>query len=109
MEVYLSFNSVFVSSFTRGIMVSLISTMPRFFESMCDASTTNLFRLARDRDPDTQLAGAATRKEEGGVVVTILDKVDQTLWGSHGDACIVLLEKRDLLFNLEVLGELQPR
>jgi hypothetical protein len=108
--VYLSFNSFLVSNFTRGIMVSLISTMPRFFESMCDASTTNLFRLARDRDPETQSAGEATRdKEDGGGMVTILDKVDQPLWSSNGDACIVLLEKRDLLFNLEVLGELQTR
>lgn len=46
-------------------------------------------------------------KEDDGVVVTILDKVDQPLWSSNGDACVVLLEKRHLLLNLEVLGELQ--
>lgn len=40
-------------------------------------------------------------------MVTILDKVDQPLWSSNGDACVVLLEERDLLLNLEVLGELQ--
>jgi hypothetical protein len=57
----------------------------------------------------SQRGGATRDKEDGGGMVTILDKVDQPLWSSNGDACIVLLEKRDLLFNLEVLGELQTR
>src|SRR6478609_5087211 len=87
-------------------MVSLISTMPLFLESICDASTTNLFKLARDRDPVTQLAEERQSKREQ-TQLTVLHKINQALRSPNGDACVVFLKKVNLLFNLEVLGELR--